>query len=112
MLSCHWILLICKANSALAISQATSFLRMDGGAIEDRSGNEVEAVLSSDAAEANVYVVNTTKPTLDGFDLNQNTIKIMLRFSETIGNQLEVNDLQALWCCFHSRLSVRCFSGS
>ena len=81
-------LLQIKLMSMLAISQGSSFISIDPGAIQDTSGNNVTAIISSAALPVVVYIPDTDSPQLISYTLDLNSGLLDLTFNDVVNNQL------------------------
>jgi hypothetical protein len=70
-----------KADTSLATDAEDTFIKLAQGAIVDMNDNAIAEVVSE---KATGYVVDSTKPTLTSFDLDMDSLKLKLTFSETV----------------------------
>ena len=83
-----------KADRKLAINQATTYVRVDTGAIKDANNNDCAAITDGSALLATKWVKDATKPTLTGYDVDMTAETITVTFSETVaGNKFDATAL-------------------
>jgi hypothetical protein len=73
-----------KKRTQLAISQATTFLSMVGGAVVDMNANDVTAIANTAALGASQFIADASSPQLVSFDLDMNALLMTIIFSETM----------------------------
>ena len=73
-----------KAIVPLAKAQASTFLSMVSGGVQDTFGNPSRAVASTRALQTASYTVDTTKPRLVSFAVNVSSSVMTFTFSETV----------------------------
>ena len=70
-----------KSLTDLLTSENDTYITVESYTIEDMNGNQVEIV---DLEMADDFVMDTVRPTFDGFDLDMNLGQLRLTFSETV----------------------------
>jgi hypothetical protein len=73
-----------KRNTNLTTSAANTYLVVDEGSVQDLAGNDLVAVLDSEAVQPQVFREDETDAVLDGFDIDMNSGVITLTFVETV----------------------------
>ena len=73
-----------KKMTALAISKISSHIVMAQGAVLDMATNKLVAITKDQAQKCSSYTPDTTKPTLDGFEIDMTKGTLRLKFSETV----------------------------
>ena len=83
-----------KRLSQLAVSNDTTFLAVERGAILDMNANPVVAIAFEDALPVQEYSFDVTAPELVNFDLDLNLGVLVMEFTETINaSSVIVSDL-------------------
>ncbi|XP_062519236.1 uncharacterized protein LOC134194325 [Corticium candelabrum] len=73
-----------KSFPAIAVSELTTFLLLNKGAIEDMAGNDVMSLALDSRIQAATFYPDTVRPRLLSFNLNMNTGQMSLVFDETV----------------------------
>merc|ERR1719399_2002547 len=73
-----------KSRASMFTAKGTSYLVVEAGLIKDMNGNSVSPTRSFERLEAEDYVVDSTDPTLVGFNIDMNERTLQLTFDETI----------------------------
>ena len=73
-----------KRRTALAVSQATTYLSLDAALLRDVAGFQVVSVVRTAAPMASTYVADATAPELVSFVLDVDAGTLLLTFSETV----------------------------
>ena len=73
-----------KAAVSLATSRETTYLAFFSDAVTDLSGNGIGILATTRALVASDFVIDSTNPRLDEFDLNLDEGTLILTFSETV----------------------------
>ena len=79
-----------KQMTNLGIDEFTTFISLEPNVINDVAENDALPVLNTSALMVTEYTRDTTRPSLNGFDLNLKTRELTLYFSETV-NSSSVN---------------------
>ncbi|KAL5489590.1 hypothetical protein EMCRGX_G018700 [Ephydatia muelleri] len=75
---------VIKADTRLAVSNATTFLGITNSTVQDSAGNNVVAISTSTALGVTLFVPDTVSPLLFTFNLDMNRGLISLTFDETV----------------------------
>ena len=79
-----------KELEGLFTGEENTYLKFEIGVVRDMAGNEIDGLESSEAEQAIDFIVDTTRPILDGFDLDMTAEILTLYFSETV-NVMSLN---------------------
>ncbi len=72
------------ADEGLAVSTATSWITITVDAIDDMTGNDVNAIADGSGLNAVGYTADTTSPTLSSWDLDMDAQTVSLTFDEPV----------------------------
>jgi predicted ribosome-associated RNA-binding protein Tma20 len=81
-----------KNNLNLATSTDSSYLILTASAIDDMNSNNVNAILDGSAMQVSSYTSDATVPTVTDWTLNINTGAMVINFSETMDQTIDVDE--------------------
>jgi predicted ribosome-associated RNA-binding protein Tma20 len=81
-----------KNDLNLATSTDSSYLTLTASAIDDMNGNSVNAILDGSAMQVLSYTADATVPTVTDWTLNINTGAMVINFSETMDQTVDVDE--------------------